>query len=580
MSQLDRFLLAFRRDLTRAAPHGLEHFVQLYWNDREAFYRAHDAAWASGRAEPFISLSQVRALNEQLSAKTARRLARRYLESARFREGAEVLKDLRYGLMEDGAGRLELARIELGLGRAAAATQALRQALELDPSLKGEAAPLGAALAEIGDAELATASGRWAQARRLLDLWIRAGSDQAALRVIMTFLTRGQALELQDQQDFHHALDTVLSLCRPPSAYNLFRALARQPIYQGQGDVLRTLCALLYSASDARPPIPEATAMGPLGASAALALAGSDQPQTAIAMLGAQTLAYHKAHHLRPALARLVGREVLKAHPLRYGPEGGGRKIFDVFLFNNELRILQLKLHEMADWVEAFVLVEARQTFTAAPKPLVFQENRDQFAAFADKIVHVVVDQFPDYVRHPWAREYHQRDMGVVGLSGRVREDDLVIISDSDEVISQGALRGFDGEYAPMGMERMRYFLNYRQALRPDRLREYPSVWRARYLRSIGLSNARETVRAEKKAQRISPAGWHFTSVSDAPGIAEKLNNTSHQEFAGVSQESVAAALAELRAGRIEEGWERCELDDQFPAYLRAHPDEFEDMLL
>ncbi len=276
----------------------------------------------------------------------------------------------------------------------------------------------------------------------------------------------------------------------------------------------------------------------------------------------------------------MVGQEVLKAHPLRYGPEGGGRKVFDVFLFNNELRILKMKLHEMADWVDAFVLVEARQTFTGAPKPLVFQENREQFAAFADKIVHVVVDEFPDWVRHPWAREYHQRDMGVVGLSGRVREDDLVIVSDSDEVISRRAVQDFDGEFAPMGLERMRYFLNYRQDLPPDQLREYPSVWRAGYLRTIGLSNARETVRADKKLRRLASAGWHFTSVADAPGIVEKLNNTSHQEHAGASQDAIAAVLTELRAGRLEAGWERCELDERFPAYLRTHRDEFEDLLL
>ncbi len=239
-----------------------------------------------------------------------------------------------------------------------------------------------------------------------------------------------------------------------------------------------------------------------------------------------------------------------------------------------------MKLHEMADWVDGFVLVEARQTFTGAPKPLVFQENREQFAAFADKIVHVVVDRFPDHVRHPWAREYYQRDMGITGLSGRVREDDLVIVSDSDEVISKEAVQGFDGEYAPMGLERMRYFLNYRQVLPPGRLKEYPSIWRARYLRSIGLSNARETVRSEKKTRRLSPAGWHFTSVSDAPGIVDKLKNTSHQEFAGATTEAVAATLRDLRAGQIEAGWERCELDERFPAYLRQHQGELQDVLL
>ncbi len=68
--------------------------------------------------------------------------------------------------------------------------------------------------------------------------------------------------------------------------------------------------------------------------------------------------------------------------------------------------------------------------------------------------------------------------------------------------------------------------------------------------------------------------------MSDASGIAEKLNNTSHQQFAGASPEAMAAILADLRAGRIETGWERCELDERFPDYLRAHRDELSDVLL
>jgi len=548
-SSLDRFLLAFRRDLAHAAPHDLDHYADLYWDDRDAFYRAQEDAWATGRPEPYISLTEVRAQNEELSVKTARRLAHRYLAAYRFRQGIEVIQDRRHRLTQDASGMLELARLELGMGHAAAAAAARGQALELDPGLKAEAVPLGEALAAIGAAEAAASSGGWPEARALFDLWIDAGSEQAALGVILRFLTHGRPLTSDDQHDFHHALDMVLSLGRPASAGNLFRALGRQPIYRDHQGAIAAICALLRAGPDETPPIPEARSLGLLGSAAALALAGAGRRRTAITLLGGLSLAYPKAHYLRPALARLVGQDVLGAHPLRYGADGGSRKIFDVFLFNNELRILKMKLHEMADFIDAFVLVEARETFTGAPKPLIFQENREQFAAFADKIVHVVVDRFPDHVRHPWAREYYQRDMGITGLSGRVREDDLVIVSDSDEVVSRDAVQDFDGECAPMGLERMRFFLNYRQALPRGRLKEYPSVWRAGYLRSIGLSSARETLRSEKKTRRISPAGWHFTCVTDAPGIAAKLDNSSHQEHAGAQVADIADMLSRIRAG-------------------------------
>ncbi len=580
VSQLDRFLLAFRRDLARAAPHGLDHYARLYWDDREAFYRAQDEAWASGRPEPYIGLTEVRAMNEPLSVKTARRLAHRYLAASRFGEGAEVIEDRRYLLSQEGASLLELARLELGMGHARAAAEARTRALELDPGVKADAVEVGELLAAIEAAEAAAASGGWPEARGLLDLWLQAGSERGALAAITRYLTHGPGLTAADQHDFHHGVDTVLSIARPASASNLFQALARQPLYANRQPLMQWICETLDADEPAPAELPDPNELRLLGGSTALALACMGRRQAAITLLGGMSLTFPKAHFIRPALARLVGQDVLAGHPLRYGPGRGGRKIFDVFLFNNELRILRMKLHEMADWVDGFVLVEARQTFTGAPKPLVFQENREQFAAFADKIVHVVVDRFPDHIRHPWAREYYQRDMGITGLSGRVREDDLVIVSDSDEVISKEAVQGFDGEYAPMGLERMRYFLNYRQVLPPGRLKEYPSIWRARYLRSIGLSNARETLRAEKKAQRLSPAGWHFTSVTDAPGIAAKLGNSSHQEHAGAKVDAITGVLTRIRGGECEEGWERTEIDERFPAYLLAHLEDYEDLIL
>ena len=581
MPGLDRFILAFHRDLDRASPHGLDHYARLYWDDRGGFYQAQDAAWDSGRAEPYISLGEVRSLNEVLSPKTARRLAHRYLAVCRFGEGAEVIRDARYGLMRDGPALLQLARLELGLGRASQAAEACARALDADPGLQAEAAPLAQACAQIAAAEAAADSGDWALARRLFDLWIEAGSEQAGLRVLTGFLSRGRPLGREDLHDFHHALDLVLSLCKPRSTYNLFRALLAQPVYRRHHRALETLCAMLGAAPGEAPPPPGLNEMGPaLAGSAAMALARSGQAETAITILGELSFVHHKAHYLRMPLARVIGQEFLRAHPLRYGPPGGRRRIFDVVMFNNELRILNVKLHEMADFVDAFIVIEARQTYSGAPKPLVFQENREQFARFADKIVHVVVEDFPPHLQHAWAREYYQRNHAVFGLNGRVREDDLVMISDADEIVSREAAEGFEGDYAVMGMERLRFFLNYRQTMPPTRLKEYASIWRGRFFRTMGVGYLRDAIRFDKRSRRVQGAGWHFTSVFDAPGIAVKLNASSHQEHAGKPPELIDETLTRLRAGDYEPGWERWDFDDRFPAYLRAHREDFEDFIL
>ncbi len=123
--------------------------------------------------------------------------------------------------------------------------------------------------------------------------------------------------------------------------------------------------------------------------------------------------------------------------------------IYDCFTFYNELDLLQVRLHELYDVVDHFVLVEASQTFQGKPKPLYFKENEKAFARYADKIIHIIVDfpsgdltaQLSTRPRNAiWARQHYQRDQIARGLT-QASPDDLIIVSDVDEIISAPKLR-------------------------------------------------------------------------------------------------------------------------------------------
>ena len=92
--------------------------------------------------------------------------------------------------------------------------------------------------------------------------------------------------------------------------------------------------------------------------------------------------------------------------------------VYDCFTFFNELELLELRLHELAGVVDKFVLVEATRTFTNKPKPLYFQENRARFAAFENKLVHVVVADLPDS-SDAWVVERFQRNAIGHGLRAK-----------------------------------------------------------------------------------------------------------------------------------------------------------------
>jgi beta-1,4-mannosyl-glycoprotein beta-1,4-N-acetylglucosaminyltransferase len=147
------------------------------------------------------------------------------------------------------------------------------------------------------------------------------------------------------------------------------------------------------------------------------------------------------------------------------------QKIFDCFIFFNELDILDIRLNTLDKEVDYFVLVESTRTFTGQPKELVYQQNKDRFARFQDRIIHVIVDDMPAQAESTFTREAHQRIAIGKGLSS-AQPDDLIIVSDVDEIPKPEVLREarknasgrityFEGVY-------YHFYLNWRLTDRKD----------------------------------------------------------------------------------------------------------------
>jgi beta-1,4-mannosyl-glycoprotein beta-1,4-N-acetylglucosaminyltransferase len=117
-------------------------------------------------------------------------------------------------------------------------------------------------------------------------------------------------------------------------------------------------------------------------------------------------------------------------------------RVYDCFTFFNELDLLELRLTELSGLVDRFVIVESTLTHMGAPKPLYYADNKERFAAFRDRIIHIVVDDMPDAAaeKDPWVREVGQRNAIARGLSG-ARPSDRIIVSDLDEIPKPVALR-------------------------------------------------------------------------------------------------------------------------------------------
>ena len=75
-------------------------------------------------------------------------------------------------------------------------------------------------------------------------------------------------------------------------------------------------------------------------------------------------------------------------------------KVFDSIIFFNELELLEMRLNILDDVVDHFVLTESPFTVSGNEKPLYYQENKDRFAKFNDKITHHITEEIPNDFSH------------------------------------------------------------------------------------------------------------------------------------------------------------------------------------
>lgn len=197
--------------------------------------------------------------------------------------------------------------------------------------------------------------------------------------------------------------------------------------------------------------------------------------------------------------------------------------IVDAFLFYNELDILEKRLKLLGDVVDKFVLVESEETFVGNPKPLFFSENKDRYAQWLDKIVHVIVPKMP------WADiddedkfciEKFQRHQIVKGLAN-IPDSATVLISDVDEIPDPDVLKIVKPEVS-LHMIMFEYSFEYMftgefwigtVVTTADRVKDLgPNYFRFKRWSFPVVENA----------------GWHCSSFGDTEHVFNKIQNYAH----------------------------------------------------
>ena len=199
------------------------------------------------------------------------------------------------------------------------------------------------------------------------------------------------------------------------------------------------------------------------------------------------------------------------------------RQVFDCFTFSTESLLLEARIRYLDPVVDYFVIVEADRTHQGTPRELVLPTLRDQLAPFWDKIIYVSVHDLPS--EGNWEREQYQRRAILRGLD-RATDDDLVIISDVDEIPRReviGELRASLKEPVSLGMRFSYYSVNM----------QTDEVWnKAKAGRLVDVVDPQD-FRMRGGLRVLPEAGWHVSYLGNVEQTQLKLRSFAHAEYSG-----------------------------------------------
>ncbi len=279
--------------------------------------------------------------------------------------------------------------------------------------------------------------------------------------------------------------------------------------------------------------------------------------------------------------------------------------IYDCFSFFNELDILEIRLNTLNEVVDKFVLVEAPWTHTGHPKPLYFEENKQRFAPFLDKIIHIVASEppvSPDKTdrENAWIRENWQRNQIVRGLSD-AKPDDILIIADLDEIPDPKILQTLSVPNNVVFNCILRYYgfyLNYHNVAYPNWAGGPQLLNLATFTSSETYKQSSYTEECPQNAnsipsatlirfipnkKSIKNAGWHFSSIGGVQAVQKKIASFAHTEFTCLVNDPEKLKKIILSGKGFFGFGDRFmpePLQNGFPQFLVDNADRFSNLLL
>lgn len=217
-------------------------------------------------------------------------------------------------------------------------------------------------------------------------------------------------------------------------------------------------------------------------------------------------------------------------------------KIFDCFIFNDEINLLKIRFNILNDYVDYFVICESKYDHNKKLKK--FNFNINLFSKFKKKIIYIKITKPPES-DNPWINQSNQRNTLIDGIK-KANPEDYIIYSDVDEIPNPVTINEFVNTNYKYGIF-MQYFFYYKLNLLSNNIFnqwEGSRICKKKYLKSfedLRVNVTKKNLRykfyridkfyLEKNIKLINNGGWHFSYLMNVKQIIKKIKSSTHTEY-------------------------------------------------
>ena len=263
-------------------------------------------------------------------------------------------------------------------------------------------------------------------------------------------------------------------------------------------------------------------------------------------------------------------------------------KIFDCFMYNNEDLILEIRLNSLNQYVDKFIIVEAKHDHQGNVKKK-YKFNVENFSKFRHKIEYWQINNFSEEFNN-WERENFQRNFILNGLS-KANQEDYVIISDIDEIPN---LEDVDlivkskKKYTAFKQKMIYYKLNLLNLTEKE---WYGSkMCKLKHLKSPQwLRNKKVKLYPFYRFDKINwniinNGGWHFSNIMTPEQISKKIKSFAHAEFNTVEFTDIENIKKNIELKKDLFGrkfqFKKIAREEDLPKYINKNKKKFSEFLL